>query len=174
MGMDIHAIYAVRKRGNIIPVEDLEPFMSDGFRNRYFFNETMINGVDYEDDELPDELIGEKFFKKEEGYYDVVFPTENEDWMFGTRVTNLEAWKDIFEEYCKIEQKSFLSLSLYEKLVNAGVTFPADFDPDAVRDEDLVDAIEIIENIIAEMNKVKYTYNIDEDKDILFIYGFDW
>lgn len=174
MGMDIHAIYAVRKRGNIILVEDFEPFMSDGFRNRCFFHETMINGVDYESDELPDVLVGEKFFKKEEGYYDAVFPDEDENWMFGIRVTNLKAWKDIFEAYCRIEQKSILSLEMYEKLRNVGVIFPDNFTSDMIEDEDLTDAIEIIQNIICEMNRVKTKYNIDNDEDVLFIYGFDW
>jgi len=175
MGMDIHAIYAVRKRDNIIPVEDFEPFMSSGFRNRYFFNETMINGVDYESNELPDVLIGKKFFKKE-GYYDVVFPTEDEDedWMFDIRVTNLKAWKDIFEEYNKRAKKGILSLEMFEKLIDIGVVFPERFDPDIIKDEDLEIAIEFIQDIVDEMNEVKVKYDIDNDEDVLFIYGFDW
>lgn len=174
MGMDIHGIYAIRKGNNITPIEDIEPFLSDGFRNSEFFRNTMINGVAYESDKLPDILIGRKFFKKGNLYHDVVFPEEGENWMFGIRVTNLKAWDSIFDEYCREDEKSILSSEVYEKLLDMGVTFPADFNYDVVKDEENEHAIHIIQRIIAEMLKVKYEYNIDNDEDVLFIYGFDW
>jgi hypothetical protein len=174
MGMDVHAIYAVRKDNIIIPVEDFEPFISDGFRNSEFFQNTMINGVAYESNELPKVLIGRSFFIKEDWYYDVIFPKEDENWMFGIRVTNLKAWDDIFDEYCRESEKTLLSLEVYEKLLDMGVTFPADFNYDIIEDKENEAAIRISQRIIAEMLKVKYEYNIDNDEDVLFIYGFDW